>query len=235
MANEIKTNKILTEQELNKKYLYPFYWVGELGRTNVLRSTNSKRGKFTIADVFALDAEVVYGEEKYLKPSWICKTFFGGLDSVVFPVATVKELYSKTIPNKINCIKLVRQLTTLGLKEAKDLVEDDLGKTGRLQPLYNLAYLQYEYKRAVLDKYNEAYKASNEAINEAYSKQGLSAEGGVSMLNGHHEAEKEYREASDEYEKAKQLIRVGEVVSQLPLDTQEAIHTYSKLTGGSQL
>ena len=225
MANEIKTNKILTEQELNKKYLYPFM--------PSIRLKNPS--DFNPDEFFTFEAED--GEEKYLKPTWICENFFGGREKgygVAFPVATVKELYSKTIPNKIQCIKLVRHLTNLGLKEAKDLVEEALGKTGRLQPLYNLAYLQSEYKRAVLDKYDEAYKTSLRAVREAYNEQMLSNEVKFTKTASHYQAEKECREASDEYEKAKQLIQVGEVLSKLPLDTQEAIHTYSRLTGGGE-
>ena len=37
--------------------------------------------------------------------------------------ATVNVVLKEVGPNKINVIKAVRQLTTLGLKEAKDLVE----------------------------------------------------------------------------------------------------------------
>ena len=184
MANEIKTNKILTEQELNKKYLYPFM--------PSIRLKNPS--DFNPDEFFTFEAED--GEEKYLKPTWICENFFGGREKgygVAFPVATVKELYSKTIPNKIQCIKLVRHLTNLGLKEAKDLVEEDLGKTGRLQPLYNLAYLQSEYKRAVLDKYHEAHIASQKAHKDV----GLTDTRNVS--DEYREAEKEAVEATVEY------------------------------------
>ena len=97
-----------------------------------------------------------------------------------------------------------------------------------------MSYLQSEYKRAVLDKYDEAYKTSLRAVREAYNEQMLSNEVKFTKTASHYQAEKECREASDEYEKAKQLIQVGEVLSKLPLDTQEAIHTYSRLTGGGE-
>ena len=176
--------------------------------------------------------------EKYLKPTWVCEYFFKGQEngySVVFPVVPIKELYSKTVPNKIKCIKLVRHLTNLGLKEAKDLVEEDLGKTGRLQPLYNLAYLQYEYKKEVLDRYDEAYKASLRAVREAYNEQKLSNEGSVSKTDSHYQAEKECEEARVELTKAEQLIRAGEVLSKLPKETQLVINDYAYLLGGGVL
>ena len=176
--------------------------------------------------------------EKYLKPTWVCENFFKGREngySVVFPVVPIKELYSKTVPNKINCIKLVRHLTHLGLKDAKNLVDKDLEKTGGLQPLYNLAYLQYEYKKEVLDRYDEAYKASLRAVREAYNEQKLSNEGSVSKTDSHYQAEKECEEARVELAKAEQLIRAGEVLSKLPKDTQLVINEYKNLLGGGSL
>ena len=176
--------------------------------------------------------------EKYLKPTWVCENFFKGREngySVVFPVVPIKELYSKTVPNKINCIKLVRHLTHLGLKDAKNLVEDDIKKTGGLQPLYNLAYLQFEYKKEVLERHNKAYKASRRAVREAYNEQGLSDVYCVSKTDSHYRAEKECEEARVEYVKAERLIQAGEVLSKLPKDTQLVINDYAYLLGGGAL
>lgn len=175
--------------------------------------------------------------EKYLKPTWTCEYFFKGQEngySVVFPVVSMKGLYNKT-RDRLDCIKLIRHLTDLGLKEAKDLADKDLEKTGGLQPLYNLAYLQLEYKKTVLDRYDEAYKASLRAVREAYNEQKLSNEGSVSKTDSHYQAEKECEEARVEYVKAEQLIRAGEVLSKLPKDTQLVINEYKNLLGGGSL
>ena len=175
--------------------------------------------------------------EKYLKPTWVCDKFFKGREngySVVFPVVPIKELYSKT-RDRIDCIKLIRHLTDLGLKEAKDLADKDLEKTGGLQPLYNLAYLQFEYKKEVLGRYDEAYKASLRAVREAYNEQKLSNEDSVSKTDSHYRAEKECEEARVELAKAERLIQAGEVLSKLPKDTQLVINEYKNLLGGGSL
>ena len=193
---------------------------------------------YEINNWYELTYEAESEGEKYLKPTWVCEYFFKGREngySVVFPVVPIKELYSKTVPNKINCIKLVRLLTHLGLKEAKNLVHEDLEKTGGLQPLYNLAYLQLEYKKTVLDRYDEAYKASLRAVREAYNEQKLSNEGSVSKTDSHYRAEKECDEARVELAKAEQLIRAGEVISKLPKNTQLVINEYKNLLGGGAL
>jgi len=212
MANETKTKQLPMS-----RYLYNF---------------NSSKNKQA-----GLTYEAESEREKYLKPTWTCEYFFKGQEngySVVFPVVSMKELYSKT-RDRLNCIKLVRHLTDLGLKDAKNLVEDDIKKTGGLQPLYNLAYLQLEYKKEVLDRYDEAYKASLRAVREAYNEQKLSNEGSLSKTDSHYQAEKECEEARVEYVKAERVLMAGEVLSKLPENIQLVINDYKNLLGGGAL
>jgi large subunit ribosomal protein L7/L12 len=80
--------------------------------------------------------ESIVGEMKTLNPTAVADLFARMSDAGVIPAipATRAEGDSKFAvvlvesgPNKINCIKAVREATSLGLKEAKDLVDGAAG------------------------------------------------------------------------------------------------------------
>jgi large subunit ribosomal protein L7/L12 len=75
--------------------------------------------------------ESIVGEMKTLNPTAVADLFAKMSDAGVIPAIPAPRVEDSKLAvvlvesglNKINCIKAVREITSLGLKEAKDLVD----------------------------------------------------------------------------------------------------------------